>query len=93
MQPDNNSSVIARLRSAEGHLKAVTTMVENGKTGDQVLHQLNAVQRGLCAITQLVLTEHLQESESIIKFSEHPQERAQALDYLTMLYQWTFDHK
>ncbi len=85
MQTDINSPVIARLRSAEGQLKAVTTMVENGKTGNQIFFQLYAIQRRLSAITQLVLTEHLKDNESIIKFSEFPQERTQALDYLTML--------
>ena len=89
MSPDINSSVIARLRSAEGHLKAVTNMVENGETSDQVLHQLNAVQSALNAIAQLFLAEHIKESERIIKYSECPQERTQALDYLNKLYHWT----
>jgi DNA-binding FrmR family transcriptional regulator len=68
-------------------------MVETGEACDQVLHQLNAVQGALSAITRILLNEQFKESERIIKYSECPQERTQALDYLTLLYHWTFDIK
>lgn len=93
MSLDMNTSIISRLRSAEGHLKAVTTMVETGESSEQVLHQLHAVQGALKAIAQLWFEQHIKETEAVIKFSECPEDREQALDYLTMLYQWTFNHK
>jgi DNA-binding FrmR family transcriptional regulator len=93
MSLEPNASIVTRLRSAEGHLKAVTTMVEHGETSNQVLHQLNAVLGALNAIAKKLLAEYLQESERIIKYSDCPQERAQALDYLTVLNHWAFNHK
>jgi DNA-binding FrmR family transcriptional regulator len=90
MTPESNPSIISRLRSAEGHFKAITAMVENGEGCDRVLHQLNAVKGALNAITQILLQNQLAESEKVIKQSECPQERAQALDYLTLIYHWTF---
>lgn len=91
MSPEIESQIINRLRSAEGHLKAVRSMVETGWKCDQVLHQLNAVQGALSAVARMVFEEHLQENEMIIKNSDCRQERTQALDHLTMLYQQTFN--
>lgn len=93
MFPEKSSQITRRLRSAEGHLQAVTNMVETGESCDEVLHQLNAVQGALKAVAQILLEEQLQESETIIKYSDCPEEREQALDYLILLYQWTFNHK
>ena len=93
MLPENNSQLIRRLRFAEGHLQAVTGMVESGEPCEQVLHQLNAVQGALKAAAKILLDEHIRDSELTIKLSDCPEERAQALDYLTMLYHWTFNRK
>ena len=41
----------------------------------------------------MLVDEHFKESELIIKLSNCPDERAQALDYLVMLYHWTFNRK
>jgi DNA-binding FrmR family transcriptional regulator len=68
-------------------------MVETGEACVDVLHQLNAVQGALSAVARKVLSEYLKESERIIKHSQCPQERVQALDRLTLLYHWTIDHK
>lgn len=93
MPSEDNSQLIRRLRSAGGHLQAVTSMVESGEPCEQVLHQLNAVQGALKAAARILLDEHIRESELIIKSSDCPDERAQALDYLVMLYHWTFNQK
>jgi len=93
MSLENSSHIIRRLRSAKGHLQAVTNMVESGEACKDVLHQLNAVQCALKAAAQMLLEEHLKESETIIKSSDSPEERELALDYLIMLYHWTFNHK
>lgn len=93
MSPDSNQALVARLRSAEGHLRAVTTMVENGAGCGEMLHQLNAVQGALSAIAREFLSERLAESERIIKHSNCPDERAQAMDQLMLLYHWAVDRK
>lgn len=92
MVRQEQANISRRLKTISGHLRAVTTMVEKGDTCDQVLHQLNAIQAALNAVTRLLLSENLAECESIIKHSKCFQERAQALDYLTLLYYWAFEH-
>jgi DNA-binding FrmR family transcriptional regulator len=91
MLPESHSEIITRMRIVEGHMKAVTNMVETGEPSDQVLHQLNAVQCALNTITQIFFAEHTKESEKIIKTSECSQERTQALENLTKLYHWSID--
>jgi DNA-binding FrmR family transcriptional regulator len=93
MSPDTNTALVARLRSAEGHLRSVTSMVETGANCGEVLHQLKAVQGALNAVMREFLSEHLVESEKIIKQSDCPEERSQAMDQLMLLYHWTIDHK
>ncbi len=45
--PKEHSAIVGRLKSAAGHLRAVIGMVEAGKSCDEVLHQLGAVQAAL----------------------------------------------
>lgn len=56
---DNRSSVINRLRIAEGHLKKVREMVERNAYCIDVLHQSQAVQAALKEIDSLILHNHL----------------------------------
>lgn len=91
MSLDNSAQIIRRLRSAEGHLQGVTAMVESGRACEDVLHQLTAVQGALKAVAQMLLVEHIKESETVIKFSDCPEEREQALNYLVSLYHWTLN--
>ena len=93
MQADNTIVIVSRLRSAAGHLRAVTRMVENGAPCGEVLHQLNAVQGALRAVARELLAEHLVESERIIKDSDCPIERALAVDHLMEIYNWAICHK
>lgn len=52
-------AVLARLHTAQGHLRATITMLETGQPGEQVLHQLGAIQAALraagCALLRLQL--------------------------------------
>lgn len=93
MSRKTNSVIVARLRSAEGHLRAITYMVESGEDCKDVLHQLNAVQGALSAVIRILLEDHLKANEAIIKNSTCAEERAQALDYLIMLYHLTYERQ
>ncbi len=79
--------IIARLRSAEGHLHAVVKMVEADKPCDQVLHQLEAVQAALRAAGCLLIEGQRQASMEVIQTSPNAGERTQALESLVGLYE------
>lgn len=53
--PVEKAAVLKRLRTAEGHLQALSRMIEADQPCSQVLHQLNAVQRALEAAGLLLL--------------------------------------
>ncbi|OGG03849.1 hypothetical protein A2W14_04890 [Candidatus Gottesmanbacteria bacterium RBG_16_37_8] len=57
MTPKNQ--VVKRLKIAEGHLRKVTSMMENDVYCIDVLHQSQAVQAALKEIDNLILQNHL----------------------------------
>jgi DNA-binding FrmR family transcriptional regulator len=57
--PDVRQKILARLRSAEGHLRSVVQMVERDAYCIDVLHQTRAVQAALERASAVVLDRHL----------------------------------
>jgi DNA-binding FrmR family transcriptional regulator len=55
----HHASAISRLKSAEGHLRGVTRMLEEDAYCIDVIHQIQAVQAALAKISVLILDEHL----------------------------------
>ena len=51
--------IVKRLKIAEGHLRKVTSMMENNVYCIDVLHQSQAVQAALKEIDNLILQNHL----------------------------------
>lgn len=56
---DTQERILHRLKIAQGHLKKVLNMVENGEYCIDVIHQSQAVQRALQESDSLVLENHL----------------------------------
>lgn len=56
---DTQERVLHRLQIAQGHLKKVLNMVEDGEYCIDVIHQSQAVQRALKEADNLVLENHL----------------------------------
>lgn len=56
-----DTTVVQRLRSARGHLDAVTKMAEADRSCIEVLHQLSAVQGALDGVRRRLLERHLRE--------------------------------
>jgi DNA-binding FrmR family transcriptional regulator len=54
-----SQEVITRLARAEGHLRAIKLMAEEGKPCADLLHQIGAVQAALRKIAQQILEDHL----------------------------------
>lgn len=56
---DTQERILHRLKIAKGHLAKVISMVENGQYCIDVIHQSQAIQRGLQEADSLVLENHL----------------------------------
>lgn len=56
---DTQERILHRLKIAQGHLKKVLNMVEDGEYCIDVIHQSQAVQRALEEADSLVLENHL----------------------------------
>ncbi len=87
MRPEEQAEIIRRLRSAEGHLWAVISMVEANETCEQVLHQLSAVQAALLVAGAGLLACQVETSKSIIQLSTCLEERIAELKRISDLYQ------
>ncbi len=59
MNKKTKKQVIDRLARAEGHLKKVRSMVEEGAYCPDVIHQSRAVQAALAKVDELILHGHL----------------------------------
>lgn len=57
---DTQERILHRLKIAKGHLTKVISMVEGGEYCIDVIHQSQAVQRGLQEADGVVLENHLQ---------------------------------
>jgi DNA-binding FrmR family transcriptional regulator len=77
--------IISRLKTAEGHLQAVTRMAAAGEPCEDILHQLSAVEAALHATGCLLLRCRLQESIDLIANSPGVKERTVELERLTAL--------
>lgn len=91
MQPEERN-LVARLRSAEGHLRAVVAMLESGQPGEAVLIQLAAVQSALQVAGFLIVKSQLQRSADVIMLDPCPDQRCAELNRLLELYKLLSKH-
>jgi DNA-binding FrmR family transcriptional regulator len=59
MDDTTRKKTIRRLQIAEGHVRAITRMVENGDYCIDVIRQIRAVQSALSKASQVILEDHL----------------------------------
>lgn len=59
MSDDGDQDILRRLKSAEGHIRGIERMVEEGAYCVDVVNQIVAVQRALKKVSGLVLDRHL----------------------------------
>jgi len=86
MKPDPQSEIVQRLRCAVGHLTAVIEMMETGRSCEQVLYQLNAVQAALNAAGAKVMMCQVESSQAILRDSRSAKRRISELKRLQSLY-------
>ena len=58
-QHQSHKDIIKRLKRAEGHLRSITTMIEDGRTCVDIAQQLHAVERAISAAKKVVIHDHL----------------------------------
>jgi len=93
-QSKDQSEIVNRLRSAEGHLRAVIRMVEEDEPCEQVLHQpcpepaerVGAVEAALRAAGGILLDCQVQRCVEIILHNRCADERVAELERLARLY-------
>ena len=56
----NTKQVLNRLARIEGHVRAIRTMVENGRDCPEVLIQIGAVRKALDNTAKVILKDHLE---------------------------------
>lgn len=72
-------TLLARLRSVEGHLNGVVQMVEGDGYCIDVLRQTKAIHAALSKVESLLLDRHLHHCVTTAVRSEKPQERERVL--------------
>ena len=83
---DNKKDVLNRLHYAEGHLKAVSKMVESDAYCLDIVNQNHAVIEALRKINQMILNGHLGICAWDAVYSKNSSKRRQAVNELISLY-------
>lgn len=79
MEEQTTKSILARLKSVEGHVRGVARMVENGEYCIDIVNQIQAVQSALQKVSAIVLDRHLHTCVSNALRSEDVQRREQVI--------------
>lgn len=87
MLPEDKADLVMRLRSAEGHLRAVIHQVETDVSCEATLHQLQAVEAALQAAESRLACCGVQAILEELRNSVHEETRQEGLNQLAHLYQ------
>ena len=60
LDADEMTSVIKRLRRAEGQIGGIIRMIEDGRDCSEVLVQLSAVDSAIKGVSRIILKDHLE---------------------------------
>jgi len=82
-----NSDLVQRLKSIEGHVRGVEKMVEDGVYCIDVLRQIQAVHAALNKVSTLILDNHLNTCVVTAIRSEDPAERERVLSEIAEIYE------
>ena len=82
-----SDEVLRRLKSAEGHLRGVIRMVEEGVYCIDVIRQIQAVQAALNKINTTILEEHLNSCVITAIRGENPNDRERVLHEIADVYE------
>lgn len=83
----DNQSVIRRLKTAEGHLRGIQRMVEEGAYCIDVIRQIQAVQSALSKVSSEILDQHLNSCLITAVRGDDPAERERVLKEITDVFE------
>ncbi len=83
---DNHKRILWRLRTAEGHLRAIGDLFEAGETREEILSQLTAVRGAIDAVAVQLLCDQVKESKRVICDDPFLKKRSEELERLVRLY-------
>ena len=55
----SHSDVMKRLKRAEGHLRSIITMIEDGRECVEIAQQLHAVEKAVCQAKRTLIQDHI----------------------------------
>jgi len=87
--PDEQSKIVNRLKSVEGHVRGVTKMVEEGGYCMDIVAQISAIQAALHKVSALVLDQHLHTCVTTALRGDDATERERVINELLELFKTT----
>lgn len=85
MQDDQE--IVRRLKTAEGHLRGIQRMVEEGVYCIDVIRQIQAVQSALNKVSSAILDQHLNSCLITAVKGDDPAERERVLKEITDVFE------
>ncbi|TBU73262.1 metal-sensing transcriptional repressor [Phytopseudomonas daroniae] len=58
-QHQSHKEIIKRLKRAEGHLRSIVTMIEDGRACVDIAQQLHAVEKAVCQAKRTLIRDHI----------------------------------
>ncbi|RAI64774.1 metal resistance protein [Pseudomonas fluorescens] len=55
----SHSAIFKRLKRAEGHLRSIVTMIEDGRACVDIAQQLHAVEKAICQAKRTLIQDHI----------------------------------
>ncbi len=83
----DNQEIIRRLKTAEGHLRGIQRMLEDGAYCIDVIRQIQAVQAALNKVNTEILDRHLNSCLITAVRGDDPAERERVLRELTDVFE------
>ncbi|MDT7884466.1 MAG: metal-sensitive transcriptional regulator [Thermoflexus sp.] len=87
MEAKTKAEVLRRLRSVAGHVEGIARMVEEDAYCIDIIRQIQAVQRALAKVNDLVLAQHLRTCVTTAIRGEDPEERERVLEEIVEVFE------
>lgn len=55
----SHDAIVKRLKRAEGHLRSIVTMIEDGRACVDIAQQLHAVEKAVCQAKRTLIQDHI----------------------------------
>jgi len=81
-----DEAVLQRLKNAEGHLRGIQRMIEQGSYCIEVIQQIQAVQAALNKTSAMILEKHLNSCVTTAIRGDNPDERERVLKEITEVF-------